>query len=178
MICTAYRVQQHLCFSGLISEPEELKKKKKSTYIHTLISKKKKQSTSLKSSTRNRKEFGYLRPEAAESLHFIDKEQRGASEKQRRCSQVLGSMPYFRVATFSLPPWLPCDTIPSDRQRWQIHVPMDQNPYFYLIVISQTSFYWDDLTRILRQDHGGWLFIACAEIIIAIIGSLKIISRS
>lgn len=120
--------------------------KKKSTYIHTLIQKKKiawnhQQVTEL--------EFGYWRPEATDYLHFIDKEQRGASEKQRRCSQVMGSMPYFRVVTFSLPPWLLCDTIPSDRQRWQLHVPMYQNPSFSLSVNSQTSFYCDDLTRIL-----------------------------
>lgn len=142
------------------NKKNKIKKKHIYSYLDLKQKKKQKQSTSLKSSTSNRKEFGYLRPEAAESLHFIDKEQRGASEKQRRCSQVLGSMPYFRVVTFSLPPWLPCDTIPPDRQRWQIHVPMDQNPYFYLIVISQTSFSWDDLTR-NSAPGSWWLIVYC-----------------
>lgn len=130
-------------FFGLISEPVKWKKrahisihwfKKKIAWNHQQV-------TEL--------EFGYWRPEATDYLHFIDKEQRGASEKQRRCSQVMGSMPYFRVVTFSLPPWLLCDTIPSDRQRWQLHVPMYQNPSFSLSVNSQTSFYCDVLTRIL-----------------------------
>lgn len=169
MICRAHRAQQHLCFSASFLSQRNEKKKK---HIYPYVDLKKKKAWNHQQVTEL--EFGYWRPEATDYLHFIDKEQRGVSEKQRRCSQVLGSMPYFRIVTFSLAPWLLCDTIPSDWQRWQIHVPVYQNPYFSLSVISQTTFYCDDLTRILRQDHCGWLFIARTEIIIAFIGSLKI----
>lgn len=139
-------------FFGLISEPAEWRTKKDTFLIN--VSRRWWKKNSLKSSTSNRTGvWGYSRPEATDYLHFIDREQRGASEKQRRCSQVLGSMPCFWVVTFSLPPWLLCDTIPSDQQRWQIHVPVSQNPYFSLSMISQTCFYCEDLTGILPQDQ-------------------------
>lgn len=72
-------------------------------------------------------------------LSMTNKEER---EKQSRSSQVLGSMPYFRVVTFRLP----LDScVIRYWQTWQIHVPMDQNPYFSPCFISQTSLYCGDL---------------------------------